>query len=65
MNKEISLRFVYDLPIPHLATAEEQELFHPKPLDGEVEKFEVNTIPTRLFTELKDYTLLQLASSTQ
>ena len=35
-------RFVYDLPVPSSATAEEQEMFCPKPLDGEVERFEVN-----------------------
>ena len=36
-------RFTYELAVPPTASYEEHERFKPKPLDGEVEKFEVDT----------------------
>ena len=34
---------MYELAVPPTASYEEHERFKPKPLDGEVEKFEVDT----------------------
>lgn len=36
------VRFVYDLEVPSTTSVEGQEAFKPKPLDGEVEHFEVS-----------------------
>ena len=40
---------MYDLAVPSSLHPEEQEKFRPKPLDGEVEAFEVRKVSQSLF----------------
>jgi hypothetical protein len=53
-----SSRYVYDLAVPPSLTPEEQELFRPKPLDGEVEAFEVSPYTTAPY-RLREFDLQQ------